>query len=94
MIIKIITKINMRLYDLFSILKKEVKLIKVNKKENEKGIVIKPLEKEKKDEAFEEEEESEDEEKNEEDSSEKENAHEDLREFMITIPKEEKNNGI
>jgi len=69
---------------------RDFKLI-LQEKEKEKGIIIKPLEKEKKDETFEEEEESEEEEKNEEDSSEKENSHE-LREFMITIPKEEKAN--
>ena len=69
---------------------RDFKLI-LQEKEKEKGIIIKPLEKEKKDETFEEEE-SEEEEKNEEDdSSEKENSHE-LREFMITIPKEEKAN--
>ena len=71
---------------------KDFKLI-LQEKEKEKGIILKPLEKEKKDETFEEEEESEEEnEKNEEDSSEKENTPEDLREFMVTIPKEERVN--
>ena len=70
---------------------KDFKLI-LPDKEKEKGIILKPLEKEKKDENFEEEEESEEEEKNEDESSEKENANEDLREFMVTIPKEERVN--
>ena len=68
---------------------KDFKLI-FQEKEKEKGVIIKPLEKEKNEENFEEEEESEEESKNEEDENEKTNEkEEELRYFMVTIPKEE-----
>ena len=69
---------------------KDFKLI-LQEKEKEKGIIIKPLEKEK-EANFEEEEESE-ESKNEDEEAEKLNdKEEDIRYFMVTIPKEEKAN--
>ena len=62
--------------------------------EKEKGITIKPLEKEKDEQNFEEEEEeSSEESKNEEDENDKENnKEEELRHFMVSIPKLEKAN--
>ena len=71
---------------------KDFKLIFLEK-DKERGITIKPLEKEKNEQSFEEEEESSEESKNEEDENDKANdKEEDLRHFMITIPKEEKAN--
>ena len=64
---------------------RDFKLVLPEKDKLEKGHLIKPLEKEKKDESFDEDEdEGEESEHNEE--SEDENRAEDLREFMITIP--------
>ena len=71
---------------------KDFKLI-LQEKEKEKGIIIKPLEKEKNDANFEEEEESEESKNEEEEEIEKLNdKEEDIRYFMVTIPKEEKAN--
>ena len=71
---------------------KDFKLI-LQEKEKEKGIIIKPLEKEKNDANFEEEEESEESKNEEEEEIEKLNdKEEDIRYFMLTIPKEEKAN--
>ena len=66
----------------------------LQEKEKEKGITIKPLEKEKDEQNFEEEEEeSSEESKSEEDENDKVNdKEEELRYFMVTIPKEEKAN--
>ena len=71
---------------------KDFKLI-LQEKEKEKGVIIKPLEKEKMEMNFkEEEEESESESKNEEEMEKLTDKDEDLRYFMVTIPKEEKAN--
>ena len=71
---------------------KDFKLI-LQEKEKEKGIIIKPLEKEKNDANFEEEEESEESKNEEEEEIEKLNdKEEDIRYFMVTIPKEEQAN--
>ena len=70
---------------------KDFKLI-LQEKEKEKGVIIKPLEKEKMEMNFKEEEESESESKNEEEMEKLTDKDEDLRYFMVTIPKEEKAN--
>ena len=72
---------------------KDFKLV-LQEKEKDRGIIIKPLEKEKFDANFEEDEESEESKKEEEEEEiEKPNdKDEDIRHFMVTIPKEEKAN--